>query len=276
LKYVELGNEDFFSSTYTYRWNEFITALSAAYPQITFIATGNVNSPVLSPNPKSWDVHVYQTPQWFAQNAFYYDGFKRDGTIYFEGEYAVTSTPAQGRLTFPTMEGAAGEAAFMTGFERNADIVFAASYAPLLGHVANTQWTPNLVGFNANQVIKSASYYVQQMFALNGGNEYLSSTLPSRTGRTFWSVTRRTSTNEVLIKISNTDTVASTLTFQLSFNTVATSGTATVLTAAATTSNTPAAPSAVVPKTSKISIAGKTFSFTAAPVSVNVLSIVAH
>ncbi|GJJ10700.1 hypothetical protein Clacol_004927 [Clathrus columnatus] len=141
LNYVEVGNEDFFSTTYPYRWRDFVGNLSAAYPAITFIATGYTFNPPLTPNPQAWDIHVYQTPEWFAQNAFIYDGFERNGTKYFEGEYAAISTnagnlygtPAEGRLTFPTMQSAAGEAAFMTGFERNADIVFAASYAPLLG-----------------------------------------------------------------------------------------------------------------------------------------------
>ncbi|KAF8589136.1 glycoside hydrolase family 51 protein [Ramaria rubella] len=284
LNYVEVGNEDFFSTTYTYRWSDFVGNLSAAYPHITFIATGTTFDPPLTPNPKAWDIHVYQTPTWFAQNAFIYDGFQRNGTIYFEGEYAAISTnandlfgaPSDGRLTFPTMSSSAGEAAFMTGFERNADIVFAASYAPLLGSVVSNQWTPNLVGFNANSVIRSTSYYTQQLFSLNRGDEYLPSTLPSRTGLTFWSVTRRTATNEILIKIANTDTAAATLTFELPFNTVARTGTATVLTGAATTSNTPTAPNTIVPKTSTIQIPGKRFSFTAAPISVNVLSVVAR
>ncbi|KIJ30509.1 glycoside hydrolase family 51 protein, partial [Sphaerobolus stellatus SS14] len=112
LNFVEVGNEDFFSSTYNYRWSEFVGNLSVEYPKIKFIATGTTFNPPLTPNPQAWDVHVYQTPQWFAQNSFIYDGFERNGTIYFEGEYAAISTnssnlfgtPAQGRFTFPTMQ----------------------------------------------------------------------------------------------------------------------------------------------------------------------------
>ncbi|KAF8508252.1 glycoside hydrolase [Hysterangium stoloniferum] len=276
LNYVEVGNEDFFSTTYPYRWKDFVGDLSAAYPQITFIATGSTFNPSLTPNPKAWDIHVYQTPQWFTQNTFIYDSFQRNGTIYFEGEYAAISTnasnlfgnPAQGRLTFPTMQGAAAEAAFMTGLERNADIVFAASYAPLIGSVDHNQWTPNLIGFNANSVIRSTSYYAQQLFSLNRGDEYLPTTLPSSTGHTFWSVTPK--------QISNTDSIAATLTFHLPFDTVATTGSTTVMTGDAMTSNTPESPDAIIPKTNTISIPGKEFSFTAPPISVSVLSIVAH
>jgi alpha-N-arabinofuranosidase len=177
---------------------------------------------------------------------------QRNGTIYFEGEYAATSTnssdiyglPQNGRLIWPTVQSAVGEAVFMTGFERNADIVFAASYAPLLQvsdrsyhgrwwtrinalsfewfstsivrsgyvayllessttlHVFNTPHiqTPDLISFDASRVYRSTSYYVQKLFSLNKGAEYLPSTLPTGSGTVFWSVTREEDT--VLIKVS--------------------------------------------------------------------------
>ncbi|KAJ8693023.1 hypothetical protein PTI98_010275 [Pleurotus ostreatus] len=156
LNFVEIGNEDFFAAdTYTYRWPAFVNPLKSAFPHLKFIATSNINDPVLTPKPQVYDHHVYQTPTFFAQNSFFYDDMARDGTQYFEGEYAAISTnpndifgtPDDGRLPFPTMQGSTGEAAYMIGMERNSDIVFAAAYAPLLGHVSNSQWTPNLVGF---------------------------------------------------------------------------------------------------------------------------------
>ncbi|KAG6913390.1 hypothetical protein DXG01_007228, partial [Tephrocybe rancida] len=156
LTYVEVGNEDNFAATsYIYRWKDFVNTLKSQFPQLHFIATTSTSSPVLSPVPTEYDVHVYQTPTWFAQNSFFYDGFQRNGQKYFEGEYAAISTNSSnifgaigtGRLSFPTMQSSSGEAAFMTGLERNSDIVFAASYAPLLNHVSNSQWTPNLVSF---------------------------------------------------------------------------------------------------------------------------------
>ncbi|KAJ7221862.1 alfa-L-arabinofuranosidase precursor [Mycena haematopus] len=284
LTYVEVGNEDFFaSSTYTYRWHDFVTALQAEFPNLHFIATSDTFSPILSPNPLQYDVHVYQTPTWFAQNSFFYDGFERNATTYFEGEYAAISTnssdifgtPADGRLTFPTMQSSTGEAAFMTGLERNSDIVFSASYAPLLNHVANSQWTPNLVSFDAGGVYPSTSYYVQKLFSLNRGDEYLPSTLPSPTGTLFWSVVRKTSTREIIIKISNTVGTAAPLTFVLPFDTVARTGKAQVLVGAGTASNTPTTPNLVIPKNSTITT-GKTFSYTAPAFSVSVLTLVAH
>ncbi|KAJ7098378.1 alfa-L-arabinofuranosidase precursor [Mycena epipterygia] len=284
LNYVEVGNEDFFeATTYIYRWKDFVTALQAEFPQLHFIATSDTFNPILSPNPLQYDVHVYQTPTWFAQNSFFYDGFERNTTKYFEGEYAAISTnssdifgtPADGRLTFPTMQSSTGEAAFMTGLERNSDIVFSASYAPLLNHVANSQWTPNLISFDAGNVYPSTSFYVQKLFSLNRGDEYIPSTLPAETGTLFWSVVRKTSTQQIIIKISNTVGTAAPITFVLPFATVASTGTAQVLSGAGTASNTPTAPNLVVPKNSTITT-GKTFSYTAPAFSVSVLTLVAH
>ncbi|KDR74756.1 hypothetical protein GALMADRAFT_227157 [Galerina marginata CBS 339.88] len=278
LKYVEIGNEDFFgSTTYVYRWKDMVTALKAQFPTLHFIATSNVGSPVLTPKPTEYDIHVYDAPTWFVQNTFYYDGFKRDGTQYFEGEYAVTKTPAVGRLPFPTLESAVAEAAFMTGLERNSDIVFAAAYAPLLGSVVTHQWTPNLLAFDAGSVYKSTSFYVQQLFSVNRGDQYLPSTLPSKTGTVFWSVVRNTPAGQIIIKISNTATTATTLTFVLPFKTVATKGTIQLLGGGGTNetlSNTPANPTLFVPVTSSINTA-KTFNYVAPASSVSVLTITA-
>ncbi|KAJ4482286.1 glycoside hydrolase family 51 protein [Lentinula aciculospora] len=286
VAHIEIGNEDFFApDTYTYRWNQFSTALQSAFPSLSFLATSDTFNPVLTPNPAEWDIHVYQTPSWFAENSFIYDGFERNGTHYFEGEYAAISTnpndlfgtPADGRLTFPTMQSSTGEAAFMTGLERNSDIVFAASYAPLLNlwvqHVVNSQWTPNLVSFDSGNVYPSTSYYVQQLFSLNRGDEYLPSTLPDVSGTTFWSVVRNTSVtpNKIIIKVVNTIGIASNITFQLPF---AVENTATVqlLTGAETDSNTPTAPNTVAPQSNTITV-GDTFTYNAPGFSVSALTL---
>ncbi|KAF9077514.1 alfa-L-arabinofuranosidase precursor [Rhodocollybia butyracea] len=282
LVHVEVGNEDFFAAnTYTYRWNNFTTALQATFPDLTFIATSDTFDPDLTPNPAEWDIHVYQTPSWFAEDSFIFDGFERNGTIYFQGEYAAISTnpndifgtPADGRLTFPTVQSATGEAAYMTGLERNSDIVFAASYAPLLNHVVDSQWTPNLVSFDSGNVYPSTSFYVQQLFSVNRGTEYLPSTLPNPTGTTFWSVVRDTSVtpNKIIIKVVNTVGTASKVTFELPFS-VSSSATAQVLTGAETASNTPTAPDTVTPQTSTIKVA-KTFTYDAPGFSFSVLTL---
>ncbi|KAJ7641860.1 glycoside hydrolase family 51 protein [Roridomyces roridus] len=282
LKYVEIGNEDFIGNapgTVASRWNQIVTNLSTTFPQLQFMATSDTGSPVLTPTPQTYDIHVYQTPDWFTTNSFFYDTFARNGMTFFEGEYAAISsnssnifgTPDQGRFLWPTVAGSAGEAAFMTGFERNADIVFAASYAPLLGHVNDSQWTPNLVGFDAGNVFKSTSFYVQKLFSLNKGDEYLPSTLPSVNGTLHWSVTRWTSTSELVIKISNIDTSPASLTFVLPFKNVESEGTVQLLTGAATASNTPEEPDLIVPTTGKVKT-GETFEYSAPAMSVSVIT----
>ncbi|KAG1805328.1 glycoside hydrolase family 51 protein [Suillus subaureus] len=280
LQYVEIGNEDFFASeSYIYRWRDFAGNLTATFPQLKFIATSYPFNPTLDPIPKQYDNHVYQTPGWFAENAFYYDSVERNGTYYFEGEYAVVSTnasdifgtPTDGRLVYPNMQGSSGEAAFMTGLERNSDIVFAASYAPLLMNIANYQWSPNLIAFDASNVYPSTSFYTQQLFSLNRGTEYLPSTLPQN-GTLHWSVTRDAPTNTIVIKIANAGMTAEEMTFELPFNGVHGTGTATVLSGSATASNSPETPNAVKPVTSQIET-GESFSYTAPAYSVNVLRV---
>ncbi|EIM81159.1 glycoside hydrolase [Stereum hirsutum FP-91666 SS1] len=266
LNYVEVGNEDFIGEapeTVAYRWNAFYSSLSVDYPDIRFLATPDVSSPVLTPTPPSYDIHTYQIPSWFAENTDYFDDFERNGTTYFYGEYAVTSTNSSalygtfedGRLEYPIIGGSVSEAAFMTGLERNSDIVFAASYAPLLGHVNGSQWTPNLVNFDAGTIYPSTSYYVQRLFSLNTGDEYLPSTLPSANGTLFWTISRSNSTSEVFIKVVNTDeTSSASVTFELPFA-VASSGTVEVLTGSYDTSNTPETPTAAVPTESTVTFA---------------------
>ncbi|KAH6900844.1 arabinofuranosidase [Coprinopsis sp. MPI-PUGE-AT-0042] len=284
VRYVEIGNEDFLAPrTYIYRWRAFIEALEKEFPQLNFLATTLAWNPVLEPTPKYYDLHVYQTPTWFSDNAFYYDDFARNGTLYFEGEYAAISTnasdiygrPENGRLIYPTMISAASEAAFMSGLERNSDIVFAAAYAPLIGHATRNQWTPNLLAFDAGSVYRSTSYYVQKFFSLYRGDEYLPSTLPERKGKLHWTVVRNTSTRQVIIKAINVGAIANAITFELPFNTVANTGTAEVLSGNETDSNTPSNPNKIVPK--KINIpTGKAFDYTAPAYSVSVLVVEAY
>ncbi|KAG2073138.1 glycoside hydrolase family 51 protein [Suillus decipiens] len=280
LQYIEIGNEDFFASeTYTYRWRDFVGNLTATFPQLKFIATSYPFDPILDPIPKQYDNHVYQTPDWFAENALYYDSIERDGTYYFEGEYAALSTNASdifgtdGRLMYPNMQKSAAEAAFMTGLERNSDIVFAASYASLLMNIANYQESNNLVSFDASHVYPSTSFYTQQLFSVNRGTEYLPST-PPQSGTLHWSVTHDSPTNTVIVKIANAAIKAEVMSFELPFNNVHRTGTATVLSGSATASNSPEAPEAVKPVTSQITT-GKCFTYVTPAYSVNVLRVVA-
>ncbi|KAK0441009.1 arabinofuranosidase [Armillaria borealis] len=275
LKYVEIGNEDFFASTtYTYRWPAFVNALKAEFPDLHYIATSFPSNPVLSPTPTEYDNHLYASRSGMVQNGFFYDDVARDGTQYFEGEYASTTNDAGATLTFPTMQGTTAEAVFMMGFERNSDIVFAASFAPVLNDITSSQWHPNLISFDAGLVYLSTSYYAQKLFSRNRGDEYIPSTLPARNGTLFWTVVRKTSAipNELIIKVVNTVATASAVTFSLPFFSVSSTALAQVLTGSATASNTPSTPQLVIPVNSTIAT-GQTFTYSAPPFSLSVLTL---
>ena len=119
------------------------------------------------------DEHYYTDPGTFISYATKYDGYSRTGPKVFVGENAVTS----GFGTYGNLAAALGEAAFMTGMERNSDIVALASYAPLFANVNGTQWHPDLIYYNSSQVFGTPSYYVQQMFSNNRGDSVLPATL---------------------------------------------------------------------------------------------------
>ncbi|KAG7440129.1 glycoside hydrolase family 51 protein [Guyanagaster necrorhizus] len=271
LTYVEIGNEvrPCVCVLYGYRWNLYVTALQSEFPDLHFIATTYAFNPILDPTPTEYDLHVYQSSTWMSENSFYYDVFQRNGTKYFEGEYATTTNDQGSTLQYSTVEAATADAVFMTGLERNSDIVFAASYAPLLQH-------PNLVVFDAGAVYPSVSYYVQQLFSLYRGDEYIPSTLPTSNGNVFWSVVRKTSVtpNELIIKanplqVINRNVNTTDVTFELPFN-VSDTATAMVLTGEKTSANLPSDPDLVLPRTSSIST-GSIFDYSAPGFSVNVL-----
>ncbi len=118
------------------------------------------------------DEHYYASPRFFQQNAARYDSYQRDGYKVYVGEYAVTENAGKGNL-----RGALGEAAFMTGMERNSDVVLMASYAPLLVNANNRAWNPDLIGYDSSRVYGTPSYYVQKLFSTNRGDVVLPSEL---------------------------------------------------------------------------------------------------
>ncbi|CAK5262313.1 unnamed protein product [Mycena citricolor] len=279
LTYIEIGNEDFFatSSYDSYRWSAFYTALNAQFPQLKFIATSATSGfvpSVTGPAPQFWDLHIYSNPNFFTNGAYNFDILPRNGLQFFQGEYATTTTNSGSSIAYPFIDGSIAEAAYMAGFDRNSDIVFAASYAPLLNHVSSTQWTPNLVTFTPNSLILSTSYYVQQMFGVYKGDTYLNSTTNAASSPVQWSVTKNTSGNQLFLKAINTGTSTNTIVFTLpsSITILSTAGTGSILTAAAGTMNTPSNPNAAVPKSITFT-AGKTITYNTPPLSASVLIV---
>jgi len=170
LKYMEIGNENGGFNSYVEHWNLFYDAIRAKYPDIKFVADGW--DKFGSKQPDIVDDHYYDSPEWFMRHAGQYDKTDRNGPKVFVGEYAVTKNCGLGNL-----RGAIGEAAFMTGLERNSDVVVMASYAPLLVNLNHRAWNPDLINFDSSKWYGLPSYYVQQLFAANRGSVSLPTTV---------------------------------------------------------------------------------------------------
>ena len=163
LKYMEIGNENG-QAPYAARWALIAKAVQEKYPEMKLVANEWAGSHPHDPNPEIIDEHYYDNPDWFIWNSNKYDSYERKGPKIFIGEYAVTSGTGNGNL-----RGAIGEAAWMTGMERNSDIVIMGSYAPLLCNFNHKAWPVNLINFDSYRWYGLPSYYVQEMFANNQG-----------------------------------------------------------------------------------------------------------
>jgi alpha-L-arabinofuranosidase len=167
LKYIEIGNENG-SAPYNERWPLFVKAILAKYPYMKLIANEWAGGHPNDPTPEIIDEHYYNNPDWFIGNSNKYDSYDRNGSKIFIGEYAVTSGTGNGNL-----RGAIGEAAWMTGMERNSDIVVMGAYAPLFCNANHKAWPVNLINFDSYRWFGLPSYYVQQMFSNNQGTNLL-------------------------------------------------------------------------------------------------------
>ena len=169
LTYVEVGNEDWAdrSGSYDGRFTQFFDAIKAKYPSLQVIAT----TPVTNREPELIDEHYYRTQVEMQAHALDYDSRSRtDKTRVFVGEWAT-------RLGSPTpnMAAALGDAAWMTGMERNSDIVLMASYAPLFVNVnpGGMQWKTDLIGYDTLNSYGSPAYYAQKTFSTHHGDSIL-------------------------------------------------------------------------------------------------------
>jgi len=166
LKYLEIGNENG-GPLYAARFPLIAKAVHDRYPDIQIIADVWGGFPRGS-YTQIVDEHYYSSPAFFFENADRYDGYDRRGPKVYVGEYAVTQGCGQGNLI-----AAIGEAAFMTGMERNSDIVEMASYAPLFANINHKTWNPDMICFDNHRSYGTPSYYVQQMFSQNRGDRVL-------------------------------------------------------------------------------------------------------
>jgi alpha-L-arabinofuranosidase len=189
IKYIELGNENYQagndarSQEYPQRYNLFRKSILSRFPQIKII--GNVEA--WGTDSPSWrnnypvdflDEHYYRSYSWMRQNFTKYDHYARKHQIY-NGEYAANESGSYGKNG--TIQSALGEAIYMLGMERNADICTMASFAPIFTHENNRAWDYDMIHFTAAESFATPSYYVQKLFAHNLGRQALQITETNNT-----------------------------------------------------------------------------------------------
>lgn len=211
LTMIGIGNEQW-GPQYIERLERFVTAFRAKHPEIKLIASAG-------PEPSDerfqylWpkfralgvdivDEHCYARPPWFYANTDRYDGYDRSGPKVLFGEYASQSDKMVSPNNVNDLECALAEAAYMTGLERNADVVAMAAYAPLFAHRDAWQWTPDLIWVDNLSVVRTPNYYVQQLFATNRGDVVLPTELAEpEAERFFASAVREAGSGDVILKI---------------------------------------------------------------------------
>jgi len=300
LSYIEIGNEDGFdiSGSYERRYLQFYDAIKAKYPFLKIISTvggkdplgQRVKAPVRS--LEMLDEHYYRNAWEMEEDAGHYDNYDRNGPKIFVGEWATR----EGEPT-PNFNSALGDAAWMTGMERNSDLVLMSCYAPLFVNVnpGGMQWKSDLIGYNALSVYGSPSYYAQQMFSNYIGNEVVpvaASNIPTRLRGLskkdsaagmeakqipvlFCVATRNTQTGTVYLKLVNAGGDIQPVKISLAGVTkVASSGSMIVLKAdKPEDTNTISEPNKIVPVVSKVKGLGKNFTRSLPAYSITILQM---
>lgn len=218
MKLLGIGNEQW-GPQYVERYARFAEVLKARHPEIQLIAAAGplpdderfkfIWSKMRELKADIVDEHCYANPVWFFANHHRYDDYDRDGPKVFMGEYAAQSVAMVSTKNRNTLECALAEAAYLTGLERNADVVRMASYAPLFGHVDAWQWTPNLIWVDNLRICATPNYYVQQLFSRNRGDVVLPTRLEgnkksvSGIKNLYASATRDIRAGEIILKVVN-------------------------------------------------------------------------
>ena len=174
LKFIGVGNEQW-GPHYIDRYKVFTKAIKDKYPSIVIVSSVGpfpdgelfdyAAKELKELNAEIVDEHYYRNPEWFLENSNRYDNYDRKGPKIFAGEYAAQSVATVSPDNKNNWKCAMSEAAFMTGLERNADMVYMASYAPLFAHAEGWQWTPDLIWFDNLRSYGTPNYYVQKLFA---------------------------------------------------------------------------------------------------------------
>jgi alpha-L-arabinofuranosidase len=215
---IGIGNEQW-GPQYMERYLRFAKAIKAKYPRIVLVSGAGPEPADGSDDHRfsfAWselrkahadliDEHFYQSPQWFYSQVGRYDKYDRNGPKVFAGEFAAHIRNKRPGWESNTWEAALAEAAIMTGFERNGDVVQLASYAPLLAHVDAWQWNPNLIWFDNLRSMGTPSYYVQKLFSTNRGTTILPIKLAGGADKLFASASHDRTSGQVIVKVVNAD-----------------------------------------------------------------------
>lgn len=240
MKYIGIGNEQW-GPAYIERYVAFEKAIMEKYPDIIIISGSGpfpdgehfeygmaeltkLAAPIV-------DEHYYRSPEWFLENADRYDSYNREGPRIFAGEYAAQSVAIASPENKNNWQCALAEAAFMTGLERNADLVVMTSYAPLMAHADGWQWTPDLIWFNNLESYGTANYYVQKLFATNRGTDLITISHQGQKvigqDKLYASAVLDTQNQTIIVKVVNVESEAREV--SLAFEGQKTGSTATVL-----------------------------------------------
>jgi len=277
LSMIEVGNEEYHdpSGTYDARFAQFYKAIKQVHPEIKLVAAAPVTlvrPDILDDNDHTLHTHFYRTAQQFFQDVHHYDAYDRSGPKILVGEWAT-------REGAPTtnLGAALADAAWMTGLERNSDIVVMASYAPLFVNVSpgGMQWPSNLIGYDALGSYGSPSYWAQVMFSTHLGDQVPDSKLVTDNPRLFESVTSNSKTHGVMVKLVNASSIAQPVQINLSgANRIQHTATVTTLSGNTTQeTNSITGPRRIVPKTTSITNASTSFSYTVPAYSIQVIDI---
>jgi alpha-L-arabinofuranosidase len=287
LKMIGIGNEQW-GPQYLERYEPFAKAVKAKYPKMEIVSSAGpapdgdlfdkASKRLGELKAEYVDEHYYALPDWFRQHADRYDNYARTGPKIFAGEYAAQSIAIGSPDNKNNWDCAISEAAFMTGLERNADVVAMASYAPLFAHVDAWQWTPDMIWFDNLNSYGSPSYYVQKMYSLNKGSRVLPVALPNNakngTDNLFASAVADDPTGDVVVKLVNYSGTARPVTINLAgAKKLAKTGRAQVMAADLQTQNSLQEPTRLAPKESTFEVSGNTVSYTLAPYSFSVIRV---
>jgi alpha-L-arabinofuranosidase len=288
LKMLGIGNENW-GPQYLDRVRIFTKAIKEKYPNIRLVNSSGtdpngdrfdmLNSGLRQMNADIIDEHYYRRPEWFLQNASRYDNYPKNGSKVFAGEYAAQSDKTVSVNNRNNWVTAMSEAAFMTGLERNADVVVMASYAPLFAHQDGWQWTPDLIWVDNLRIVGTTNYYVQKLYATNRGTHVLPTTFNNAPlagqDSLYASSSIDKTTNEIIIKLVNVACAEKKVAFSIEgVKKVGSQGTITVLAGDAPDQmNSLDAPHAISPVTQALSVPGKKLDIVLEPCSFTVVRI---